>query len=99
MSHYIAAKSAVVGLTRSLARELGEWNIAVNAIAPGAVIPPIHQLDAAALERAEEIVSHQALKWCQRPIDLVGTLLFLASPDSDFITGQILTVDGGLTTH
>lgn len=99
MVHYIAAKAGIVGFTRALARAVGEHNITVNAIAPGAIIPPLQELDDIAMARVEAIVSHQALKWCQRPIDIVGALLFLASAESDFITGQILTVDGGLTTH
>lgn len=99
MVHYIAAKAGIVGFTRALARAVGEHNITVNAIAPGAIIPPLQELDDTAMARVEAIVSHQALKWCQRPIDIVGALLFLASAESDFITGQILTVDGGLTTH
>lgn len=99
MVHYVAAKSGLIGFTRSLAREVGAYNITVNAIAPGAVTPPITSLDAAAIERLEAIVNHQALKWCQRSVDILGALLFLASADSDFITGQILTVDGGLTNH
>jgi NAD(P)-dependent dehydrogenase (short-subunit alcohol dehydrogenase family) len=99
MVHYIAAKSGVVGFTRAVAREVGEYNITVNAIAPGAVIPSADLLDDVGLARAEQIVTAQSLKWCQRPIDIVGTLLFLTSSDSDFMTGQILTVDGGLTNH
>ncbi len=100
MVHYVAAKSGIVGFTRSLAREIGEHNITVNAIAPGAIAPPVEHLNGASLERLEAIVSHQALKWCQRPADLIGAILFLASSDSDFISGQILTVvDGGLTNH
>ncbi|MCI0666054.1 MAG: SDR family oxidoreductase, partial [Acidobacteria bacterium] len=87
MVHYVAAKSGIVGFTRSLAREIGEHNITVNAIAPGAVAPSVEHLNAASLERLEAIVNHQALKWCQRPSDLVGAILFLASSDSDFISG------------
>ncbi|MDQ3964531.1 MAG: SDR family oxidoreductase [Actinomycetota bacterium] len=99
MVHYVTAKTGVVGFTRALSREVGSWGITVNAIAPGAVAPPVHLLDNASLERLEQIVTHQAVKWCERPIDLVGALLFLASSDSDFVSGQVLTVDGGLTTH
>lgn len=99
MVHYIAAKGGVVGFTRALAREMGEHGITVNAIAPGAIIPPIGSLTEDALARVEQIVGAQSLKWCQRPSDVVGALLFLVSADSDFITGQILTVDGGLTNH
>lgn len=99
MVHYVAAKAGVVGFTRALARELGDDGITVNAIAPGAVAPPVHLLDDASLERLESIVSHQSVKWCERPKDLSGTLLFLCSADSDFISGQVITVDGGLTNH
>ena len=99
MVHYIAAKAGVVGFTRALAREVGDHGITVNAIAPGAVAPPIHLLDDASMARLEAIVSHQSVKWCQRPADLLGAMVFLASEDSDFMSGQVLTVDGGLTNH
>jgi NAD(P)-dependent dehydrogenase (short-subunit alcohol dehydrogenase family) len=99
MVHYVSAKAGILGFTRSLAREVGDFGITVNAIAPGAVAPPAFLLDADSLERLESIVSHQAVKWCQRPADLIGPLLFLVSDDSDFMSGQILTVDGGLTNH
>ena len=71
----------------------------MNALAPGAVIPSPELLDDAALARVESIVSHQSVQWCQRAVDVVGPLLFLASPESDFMSGQVLTVDGGLTNH
>jgi len=99
MVHYVAAKAGVIGFTRALAREVGDAGITVNAIAPGAVAPPVHLLGEESLARLEEIVSYQAVKWCQRPRDLVGPMLFLVSSDSDFVSGQILTVDGGLTNH
>jgi len=99
MVPYIAAKAGVVGFTRALAREVGDDNITVNALAPGAVIPPIEDLNDAAMQRVESIVSHQAVKWCQRPGDLWGPLLFLATSQSDFMSGQVLTIDGGLTNH
>ena len=99
MVHYVAAKAGVVGFTRALARELGDDGITVNALAPGAVAPPVHLLDDDSLARLESIVSHQSVKWCQRPQDLVGPLVFLCSDESDFMSGQVLTVDGGLTNH
>jgi 3-oxoacyl-[acyl-carrier protein] reductase len=99
MVHYVSAKAGVVGLTRSLARALGPDGITVNALAPGATAPAPQTLDFEGLSRLEQIVSHQCVQWCERPQDLQGAIAFLASPASDFISGQILTVDGGLTMH
>ncbi|HEY3183594.1 MAG TPA: SDR family oxidoreductase [Gaiellaceae bacterium] len=98
MVHYIAAKAGVVGFTRALAREVGRYGIRVNAIAPGAVIPNV-PLNAYSQARVDTIVQYQCLK---RPLvadDLIGAVLFLASSESDFISGQVLTVDGGLAMH
>ncbi len=98
MAHYIAAKSGVFGLTKSLARELGDDRITVNALAPGAIIPDA-QLSSVGRQTVDEIVRYQALKRPQKAADLVGPMLFLCSTDAAFVTGQVLTVDGGLTMH
>lgn len=94
--HYDASKAAILGITKSLARELGDDNICVNAIAPGLTMSPN------VLKRtnwkgggAAETVKSRALKREQQPADLVGAMLFLVSPDSAFITGQTMAVDGG----
>ncbi len=95
--HYDASKAAILGITRSLARELGDDNICVNTIAPGST------MSENVLKRQnwmgggpETTVQARALKRREVPADLVGACIFLASSDSDFITGQTLVVDGGL---
>jgi 3-oxoacyl-[acyl-carrier protein] reductase len=99
MVHYVTAKAGIIGLTRSLAREVGEHGIAVNAVAPGPLVPPVDQLDDEALGRLVAIVNYQCLKRYLEPDDVAAAIAFLASVDADFISGQVLTVDGGLTTH
>jgi NAD(P)-dependent dehydrogenase (short-subunit alcohol dehydrogenase family) len=104
MPHYVASKGAIMALTRCMARELGEFNIRVNTIAPGFThsegggqfdrnkalpLPPLDELQIAA----------RALKRPGRPEDLVGLAIFLASEDSAFITGQMVVHDGGLSLH
>ncbi|TDI57710.1 MAG: glucose 1-dehydrogenase [Alphaproteobacteria bacterium] len=94
--HYDASKAAILGMTRSLARELGDDKICVNTIAPGST------MSENVLKRQnwmgggpEQAVQSRALKRLEVPEDLVGACIFLASSESDFITGQTLVVDGG----
>ncbi len=95
LSHYTASKGAVIGMTRGHARELGDKNIQINAIAPGLTesegISSNHGFDMA---RAPTVAS-RSIKRDMLPEDLLGTLLFLCTPDSDFLTGQTINVDGG----
>lgn len=95
---YVTAKAGVVGLTRALAHELGAHGIRVNAVAPGytPVDRPasVHRPEAAARLR-DQMVDEQCLKRTEVPQDLCGAIEFLASDASDFITGQVLNVDGG----
>jgi 3-oxoacyl-[acyl-carrier protein] reductase len=97
--HYNASKGGIIGLTRSLARELGEYNINVNAIAPGSTFNEDTMDEAALKMRAGIVVSQRSIKRIQYPEDLVGTAIFLASADSDFVTGQTIVVDGGAIMH
>ncbi|HTM09421.1 MAG TPA: SDR family oxidoreductase [Verrucomicrobiae bacterium] len=95
--HYVSSKGAVVAMTRSLSRELGEYNINVNAIAPG------QTLSEANLKRGDKVDSNslriRLLKKRLYPEDLVGTIIYLSSSDSDMMTGQVLLVDGGTAFH
>jgi NAD(P)-dependent dehydrogenase (short-subunit alcohol dehydrogenase family) len=98
--HYVSSKGAIVAMTRCLARELGEHNITVNAIAPGLTMSDgvLGQSDYSDTY-IQQNLSGRALKRKQVPNDLVGAMLFLSSPDSDFMTGQTMAVDGGNVMH
>ncbi len=104
MPHYVASKGAVMALTRCLAKELGEFKININTIAPGYThseggervdrnssfgLPPLEEMQ----------VNMRSIKRAGVPEDLVGTALFLATDDSAFITGQMIVHDGGLSFH
>jgi 3-oxoacyl-[acyl-carrier protein] reductase len=90
--HYVSSKSALLGMTRSLAREVGEHNIAVNAVAPE-YIP--HDPELARKYPDDMVISQRVFKRRQVPEDMVGIVLFLCSAGSDFITGQSFLVNGG----
>ncbi len=97
--HYVTSKGGVIGLTRALARELGPENIAVNAITPGLTISGPQQEGALTPEQLADRRRRRCFQRDQYPQDLVGTVVFLASDESDFITGQTINVDGGLNMH
>lgn len=92
LAHYVAAKTGVVGLTRALAREYGTAGITVNAVSPGATDSGAEN---ATPEYLQSKVGVRSIQRVQVPDDLVGAVLFLCSPASDFLTGQNLVVDGG----
>jgi 3-oxoacyl-[acyl-carrier protein] reductase len=92
--HYVSSKAAIVGLTRALARELGEWNIAVNTVSPD-YIPHDPEYAGRQPEMAGLIAGQRAFKRDQVPEDMVGTVLYLLGPGSDFVTGQNIFVNGG----
>lgn len=92
-AHYVASKGAVIGLTRVMAKELGRRGIGVNAIAPGFTLT---EASYGLISDAENYgVDRGALRRASQPEDIVGAALFLAGPESSFISGQTLVVDGG----
>jgi len=99
--HYTTSKAAVIGLTRGLARELGRDGIRVNALAPGTVLTDAtRQFFGQKFDKAvERIRADQTIQRNLMPIDLVGTVLWLLSEASSFVTGQTISVDGGTVMH
>jgi 3-oxoacyl-[acyl-carrier protein] reductase len=96
--HYVTSKAAILGFTKTLAQEVGADNICVNCIAPGSTLSE-ESPDAGVLKMRNDAAAVRALKRVQQPSDLTGALVFFASADSDFITGQTLVVDGGNYFH
>ena len=92
--HYTTSKAGVLGFTRTLAREVGKDGITVNCVAPGNTMSEETPNEGTVKMRATA-ASTRALDRVQRPADIVGAVAFFASPDSDFITGQSLLVNGG----
>jgi len=92
---YVASKGALVGLTRALAREVGEHGITVNAIAPGAFPTAAEAIHPDLESYNAFILRQQAIKRRGTPADIANAVLFLAAPETSFITGQLLVVDGG----
>lgn len=98
MPHYTSSKGGVVALTRVMARQLGDWNINVNCMTPGSTLSEDVVTDDVRKRRADS-AARRAFKRIELPEDVTGTALFLASADSDFMTGQLLVVEGGGIIH
>jgi len=91
--HYVASKGAIISMTRSLARELGEDRIAINAIAPGLV--RVEATEYVPADRHALYENGRALKGAQHPDDVTGAAVFFLSSQTGFVTGQVLPVNGG----
>ena len=91
--HYVASKGAMIAMTRAMARELGDDGISVNAVAPG--LTEVEATASVPAERHQLYVDGRAMTRAQHPSDVVGSVLFLLSDGADFVTGQLLAVNGG----
>ncbi len=97
--HYVSSKGAILAMSRSLSREVGHDGICVNSLAPGLTMSENVRARTGHTEQADANMATRAIKRPETPEDLVGAMLFLASSDSDFTTGQCLVVDGGSVNH
>ena len=93
--HYVSSKAAVMGLTRAVSKELGQYNIKINTLSPGGTDTTLSAGTVQPYDRDTD----RALNRPETPDDLTGTLVFLLSPESDFITGQMIVVNGGMETY
>ena len=96
--HYVTSKAGIIGFTKTLANEVGGFNICVNCVAPGSTLSEENPNESI-LKMRSDAANVRALKRVQTPDDLTGAILFFASTESDFITGQTLVVDGGNFMH
>ena len=96
ISNYVASKGGVIGMTRSLSRETGEYGITVNCIAPGLTASETDETPGSVWELR---VPERAIKRVETPEDLVGAAIYFMSADSDFMTGQTVVIDGGIAIN
>lgn len=94
-ANYSASKAGLIGLTKSFAKEFGSRNILVNCVAPGYVITDM--TDKLTEEQKQQFLKNIPLRRGATPLDISNAVLFLASEEASYITGQLLTVDGGMT--
>jgi len=96
--HYTTSKAGVIGFTRALSREVGEFGITVNAVTPGYTLSETQVASSSGNYLASR-VEGRVFERAQVPADLVGAVMFLSSSASDFMTGQTINVDGGKSMH
>ena len=97
VSAYAAAKSAVLGLTRSLANEWVKHGVRTNAIAPGFVVTDLNRQNLVGTDRGRRILERTPAARYGQTSEMAGTVVYLASPAAAFVNGQTIVVDGGLT--
>ena len=98
--HYVTSKGAIVAFTRALAKELGKDNVLVNCVAPGFTMSAGVAAHPEVVEKLRDVsVAARTIQRDQVPEDVVGAVVFLCGPGSDFITGQSIVIDGGQTFH
>jgi 3-oxoacyl-[acyl-carrier protein] reductase len=95
--HYVTSKSAVIGMSNALARELGKHGITVNCVRPGGIATEVERTVNPTAERRQQMLAQQCLPKGGVPSDMVGLVMFLTTPASSFVTGQTIACDGGLT--
>jgi NAD(P)-dependent dehydrogenase (short-subunit alcohol dehydrogenase family) len=98
--HYVTSKGAILAFTRALAKELGKDNVLVNCVAPGFTMSAGVEAHPEVIEKLRDAsIAARTLQRDQVPQDVVGAVVFLCGPGSDFITGQSIVIDGGQTFH
>jgi NAD(P)-dependent dehydrogenase (short-subunit alcohol dehydrogenase family) len=98
--HYVTSKGAIVAFTRALAKEVGKDNVLVNCVAPGFTMSAGVEAHPEVVEKLRDIsVAARTIQRDQTPEDVVGAVVYLSGPGSDFVTGQTIVIDGGQTFH
>jgi NAD(P)-dependent dehydrogenase (short-subunit alcohol dehydrogenase family) len=98
--HYVTSKGAIVAFTRALAKELGKDSVRVNCVAPGFTMSAGVEAHPEVIERLRDVsVAARTIQRDQLPEDVVGAVVYLSGPASDFVTGQTIVIDGGQYFH